>query len=397
MAAKTQNLIRSTLPGCCGVVVLFETFLVLRQGTLPAYLQAAIIIGLMFAAMFCVEAIFCVLGNYGLISAPCQRAFSLIRVIYKVIGWIITVGIVASAYWVFPEYLTSFYTPYYQAITATWPFLAVFFLFGIVWEDPRGNKEYDDYYWVAYALLHFKFNLLKNINLKQHFLAWVVKLYFLPLMFIYLVNYLGYRFYFGNFLGSYDSIYNGVFLVDTSFVCVGYIFANNLTDTYIRSTEPTMLGWACTLICYQPFWSTIGSCYLSYGSPWGLWLKNYPQLQMMWAFLIVLCWLLYIWATISFGTRFSNLTHRGILMCGPYSYFRHPAYIGKLASYFLMYVPFMGKDLITSVRYCIIWVMLCGVYYLRAKTEERHLRSIGPEYDVYAKQVRQNWKNLIGI
>ena len=394
MPAKTQNFIRTSLPGWCGLAALSGSFWALQQSDLPLYLRAAIIIGAIFVTMFFVEACLSIRGNFGLLSAPCQRKFSTKRVFIKIIGWAMTLLCVGSAYWLFPEYSGSFYTPYYQALALTWPYLAGFFLFCILWEDPRSDQEHDDYYWLAYSLLKFRISYLKNANLKQHFLGWVVKLYFLPLMFIYLINYTNFHFNHSNFLGTYDSIYNAVFFIDTAFVCVGYIFANNLTDTQIRSTDPTMLGWACTLICYQPFWSVIGSSYISYGSEWGPWLDNFPVLQEVWGCLIILCLLLYIWATIAFGSRFSNLTHRGILVCGPYAYFRHPAYIGKLASFFLISVPFVGKDLITAFRYCILWGLLAGIYYLRAKTEEAHLRSIGPEYDIYAKEVAQNWKKL---
>jgi len=397
MTVKTQNLVRTSLPGWCGLIALFAAFLFLCQSDLPSYLQASIIIGVLFVTMFSIEAILSVRGNFGLLGAACQRGFNINRVFFKIMGYIITILCVSSAYWIFPEYSGSFYTPYYLALRASWPFLAGFFLFCILWEDQRSDKEQDDYYWLAYALLNFKFDLLKNINFKQHFLAWVVKLYFLPLMFIYLVNYIGYSFNFSSVLSTYDSAYNGIFFIDTAFVCVGYIFANNLTDTQIRSTEPTMLGWACTIICYQPFWSTIGSSYISYGSPWGPWLGGHPQLQIIWAILIIACLSLYIWATIAFGSRFSNLTHRGILVCGPYAYLRHPAYVGKLVSFFLIYIPFVGKDLITVIRYCIMWALLAGIYYLRAKTEETHLRSIGPEYDIYAKEVAQNWKRILKI
>jgi protein-S-isoprenylcysteine O-methyltransferase Ste14 len=397
MAVKTHNLIRTSLPGWCGLIALYFSFLYARQSHQAPYIQAAIVIGAMFAVMFCVEAAYCFYGKYGLISAPCQRRFKLGRVMYKIAGWVITVACVSSAYFLFPEYSGKFYTSYYQALAVTWPYLLGFFLFCILWEDPRSDKEYDDYYWVGFSLISFDFKLLKNANLKQHFLAWVVKLYFLPLMFIYLVNYTGYYFNNTTFLKTYDSIYNGIFLIDTAFVCVGYIFANNLTDTQIRSTEPTMLGWVCALICYQPFWSTIGSCYLSYGTSWGPWLSNSPELQGIWAFLIIISLSLYIWATIAFGTRFSNLTHRGILVCGPYAFMRHPAYVGKLASFFFISIPFVAKDPLTAIRYCILWGMVAGVYYLRAKTEEAHLRSIGPEYDIYAKEVAQNWKKLLRI
>jgi len=397
MSVKTQNLVRTSLPGWCGVITLIATFLFLRHSGQPAYIQSSIIIGAMFLVMFSAEAVLCLRGNFGLLGAPCLRKLNLSRVFIKIAGWIITVSCVASAYWIFPEYLGSFYRPYYQALSAMWPYLAAFFLFCILWEDPRSDTEHDDYYWLAYSLLNLDLSFLKKVNLKQHFLGWVIKLYFLPLMFIYLVNYSGYRFNDHSAMSIYDSVYNGIFFIDTAFVCVGYIFANNLTDTHIRSAEPTMLGWVAALICYQPFWSVIGSNYLSYGGNWGPWLSGNPQLQAVWAFLIILSLLLYIWATIAFGTRFSNLTHRGILVCGPYKYLRHPAYIGKLVSFFLIYIPFIGKDLLTTVRYCIIWGLLAGVYYLRAKTEEANLRSVGPEYDIYAKEVAQNWKNLLKI
>lgn len=35
---------------------------------------------------------------------------------------------------------------------------------------------------------------------------------------------------------------------------------------------------------------------------------------------------IYAWATIMFGGRFSNLTHRGIITNGPYPWTKHPAY-----------------------------------------------------------------------
>ena len=167
------------------------------------------------------------------------------------------------------------------------------------------------------ALFNFKFKLLKNINLKQHVLGWLIKIYFVPLLFVYLVNYTYSTINFDGTVAAYNTFHSFVFFIDTAFACAGYIFANNLIDTHIRSADPTLSGWVCTLICYDPFWTLIGASYLSYGSNWGPWLENYSYLQIIWAVLIALCLSLYVWATISFGSRFSNLTHRGILVCGP--------------------------------------------------------------------------------
>ena len=393
--SRTQNLVRTTLPGWCGVAALFLTFQALRPMEAPPYIKASVLIGALYLTMFCVEAVLSIRGRFGLLGAPCQRKMVLSRILVKITGWIVTIFCVSSAYWLFPEYLNDFYQPYFQALAVMWPCLVCFFLFCILWEDPRAQQEYDDYYWVGLSFLKFKISYLKNTNLKQHLLAWAVKLYFLPLMFVYLVNYNNFHFDGHDLMSRYDSMYNGIFFIDTAFVCVGYIFANNLIDTNIRSTEPTLLGWVSALICYQPFWTVIGSSYINYGSAWGPWLNGHPCLQAMWAFLIILCLIVFVWTTISFGSRFSNLTHRGILVCGPYAYLRHPAYVSKLVSFFLIYVPFVGKDLVTIVRSCALWAMLAGVYYLRAKTEEAHLRSLGPEYDIYTKEIAQNWKKLL--
>jgi hypothetical protein len=391
---KTQNLVRSSLPGWSGLIGFFMALACLRQSFLPSYVKALIMLAIVFLCMFCTEAIFCIRGKFGLIAASSQRSLKLSRVFLKVVGWVIAIFCVSSAYWIFPEYEASLYIPYYQALSVAWPYLVAFFLFNIIWEDSRIDKPEDDYYWLAYALLTFKFDLLRNVNLKQLFLGWLVKIYFLPLMFIYMVNYMGFTPKLNSFLGVYDTAYNLIFFIDTAFVCVGYAFANNLIDTHIRSSEPTMLGWVAALICYQPFWSVIGSCYLSYGSAWEPWLASYPILQMIWAILIIISLLLYVWATISFGSRFSNLTHRGILVCGPYAYMKHPAYVSKLVSFFLLYIPFVAPDFMAVFRSMFLWGLVAGIYYIRAKTEEAHLRSIGPEYGIYEKEIAQNWKRL---
>ena len=397
MSVKTQNLVRTTLPGWCGVAAFFFSLWILHYRNDPPYIKAMIIMGVIYVTMFCLEAFLCIRGNFGLIGSPCQRRIDAGRVFFKVVGLIITILCLSSVYWLFPEYYDNFYKIFFQALAVSWPYLAAFFFFCILWEDPRSDEPKDANYWIAYALFNLKFKLLKNINLKQHVLGWLIKIYFVPLLFVYMVNYTYSTINFDGTVAAYNTFHNLGFFIDTAFACAGYIFANNLIDTHIRSADPTLSGWVCTLICYEPFWTLIGASYLSYGSNWGPWLENYPYLQIIWAVLIALCLSLYVWATISFGSRFSNLTHRGILVCGPYAYLRHPAYIGKLGSFFLMYAPFMGDNFIIIIRNLVCWGLVAGVYYWRAKTEEAHLRSIGPEYDIYAKEVDQNWKKLLRI
>ena len=83
--------------------------------------------------------------------------------------------------------------------------------------------------------------------------------------------------------------------------------------------------------------------------------------------------------------RFSNLTHRGILTNGPYRFTKHPAYVSKNLSWWMISVPFVmvENNPWLSVKHCIALGIINFMYFMRAKTEERHL-SRDPTYVQYA-------------
>jgi len=84
--------------------------------------------------------------------------------------------------------------------------------------------------------------------------------------------------------------------------------------------------------------------------------------------------MIYALSTVAFGLRFSNLTHRGIITDGPYRWSKHPAYISKNLSWWLISMPFLSlPGWGESLRNCALLLLLNLIYYLRAKTEERHL------------------------
>jgi len=92
-----------------------------------------------------------------------------------------------------------------------------------------------------------------------------------------------------------------------------------------------------------------------------------------------------MWSTAAFGLRFSNLTHRGIITNGPYRWSKHPAYIAKNLSWWLISVPFIaGAGWMQAVQSCLLLAGVNLIYFLRAKTEERHLGS-DPVYRDYAR------------
>ena len=107
--------------------------------------------------------------------------------------------------------------------------------------------------------------------------------------------------------------------------------------------------------------------------------KGPPRLPAILALLAV-----YVPATVPFGLRFSNLTHRGILTNGPYRFTKHPAYVSKSVLWWLEYIPFIpSQGAAEALRYCVMLVGVNVLYDLRARTEERHL-SRDPAYAAYA-------------
>jgi protein-S-isoprenylcysteine O-methyltransferase Ste14 len=148
-------------------------------------------------------------------------------------------------------------------------------------------------------------------------------------------------------------------------------------NSHIRTVEPTFLGWFVALICYHPFWKQIDATYLSYNKDnlnFDGWLANHPALMVAWGSTVILLLIVYVWATVQFGIRFSNLTNRGIITNGPYRFCKHPAYVSKNLSWWLIAVPFISNDgYAEAVKNCLLLANVNLIYYLRAKTEEAHL------------------------
>ncbi len=320
------------------------------------------------------------------------------RSLLKIIGLYLTIAWLAAIYWLFPEYHGDFYTSYWALIEIILPAVIISAPLYITLMDGISKDTHDGYLEVGLmACGKFKG---RNIGiLKQHFLGWLVKGFFLPLMVVYLSDNIdgllnfSLEGVFSEYTRFYDFMWLVLFTVDLIVVCVGYLMTVKLTDSHIRSTEPTMLGWVVALACYQPFWSMISQNYINYDSDgivWGMWLQDHPYLYVLWGSMILLLLVIYVLSTIAFGLRFSNLTHRGIITNGPYKYSKHPAYISKSLSWWLISIPFITEGpFYEAIRHMLLILLLNYIYYLRAKTEERHL-SWDPVYRQYAKYIDKN-------
>ena len=188
-----------------------------------------------------------------------------------------------------------------------------------------------------------------------------------------------------NWLSIYRYAYEYIFIIDVAIATMGYIITLRLFDAHNRSVEPTLAGWLVCIICYWPFMDLVGHHYLRYydAPTWGSQFSSFPTLQVCWSILILFFLMIYVWATVQFGIRASNLTHRGILTNGPYRWSKHPAYLSKCISWWLISLPFLaGPPTTEAIRLTILLIGLNLIYFARAKTEERHL-SNDPIYEKY--------------
>jgi hypothetical protein len=319
------------------------------------------------------------------------------RSVTKLIGLIGSLAFIALLYWLFPEYaIAGFYGNYWRALRVLLPLWALLALPYIYWVDRRLPAPRDPL-WQMGRLLTLGWRDVSGRVIGQHLLGWLVKGYYLPLMFTYFCDNLDKLLHYDlnrlhGFNGYFDWAYFTMYFIDVALVSMTYLMSLKLADTHIRSTEPSMLGWITALVCYEPFWALIGAQYLAYDTApgWGAWFSHTPWLYALWGSMILLLVAIYVWSTIAFGARFSNLTHRGIITNGPYRYSKHPAYLSKNLSWWLISTPFMlSGSPAQSLRACILLCMVNGIYYLRAKTEERHL-SLDPVYRQYVLWIEQH-------
>jgi hypothetical protein len=321
-----------------------------------------------------------------------RGAVDWVRIGAKLFGFVVTFVVIAILYWLLPVYHGEFYAPFWQLLEVVFPvFLLVSIPYFII-IDRHMSEPRDGYWHCGMAVLGFTEQVDKQV-LVQYVLGWLVKAFFIPLMFMMYLR--SFQYFLGvdfaemiaSPVNIYTFFFEFSFLVDLVFACVGYVLTMRLLDTHIRSSEPTVKGWAVALMCYEPFWTVTYGSYLAYDSDsfaWGHWLMEYPVLYSLWGATIIALLMVYAASTMTFGLRFSNLTHRGILTNGPYRVCKHPAYVTKNLTWWLIAVPFIVEGgVLDAVRDCLLLLGVNVIYYLRARTEERHL-SWDPVYREYA-------------
>lgn len=214
----------------------------------------------------------------------------------------------------------------------------------------------------------------------QILLGWVVKAVFLPLMlawsYIWLAKASDPSLLADGWMRYFAAGMAWLYAIDTAFATIGYMSTSRRIGAHIRSVDSTLLGWLSALVCYPPLSLLVLRQWLEYkdGLEWEQWLRDCPSLAVGWGLAILVLTAIYTWASVVFGPRFSNLTHRGIITSGPYRYTKHPAYLCKNLSWWLISVPFVSQiSTRAAVLNCLALLGVNFIYWMRARTEERHL------------------------
>ncbi len=362
---------------------------------------------------------------------------SFARTLTKYLGLLGTLGGISALYWAFPIYRGNTYSDFFAVtpvVLLVWLAVAPFYLFYV---DGISKSPHEGF-WHMGRLIILRFSSSSSqlssspiiptspsqasgdctttvVEIRQHVLGWLIKAFFLPMMFSSMCNNLmilsqvplppsvcleqpdGMSASFtplGCFGAIFDFLYTFLYFLDVAVAVGGYLVSLRLADTHLRSADPHLDGWVAALLCYPPIWTAVGDSFLNYnhGRPWNGWLAAFPRwVAVFWGCAILVLIAIYVWATLIFGPRFSNLTHRGIITNGPYRFLKHPAFLSKNITWWLISVPFAGEGetVFEGLRRC---ALLCGVnyiYYLRAVTEEQHL-SADPVYVQYSRWIERH-------
>ncbi|WP_150290206.1 methyltransferase family protein [Sphingobium estronivorans] len=270
----------------------------------------------------------------------------------------------------------------------------------VIWLDRRLAEPRDATYAFGQWVIGGTAGMPDGAEVAHHARAWAVKGFFLAFM-LSIVP--------GNFASVVqwrveDAFSHPValtqlliaimFMIDVCMATVGYMLTMRPLDSHIRTANPFLGAWVAALICYPPFVLMGNGGPLDYhagGAEWDYWTQGHQMLQWLLGGALVLLTAIYAWATVAFGPRFSNLTHRGILTHGPYRWTRHPAYLSKNLFWWLSALPFLSisGSLTDIARNCAMLAITNGVYYWRARTEEAHLAA-DPEYQAYSAWIARN-------
>ncbi len=323
--------------------------------------------------------------------------------ILKITGLWVTWGLIALIYGMFRFWWTNQYANFPFSMTmfekASIPLVLLSIPY-VVWLDRNMvNRREGAWHLGAWVAGRDDWDATEIFH---HLRAWAVKGFFLafmisivPALFADIVR-LDFAKAAANPVDMTHGLISAMFLIDVHIATVGYLLTLKPLDAHIRTANPYLAGWVAALICYPPFTLMANGGPFDYHiatSEWYRWFYGHTALLYVWGAMLVTLTAIYAWATFAFGLRFSNLTNREIITNGPYAFTKHPAYLSKNTYWWLSTLPFLATtgSLADAVRNSALLALVSGIYYWRAKTEEKHLLA-DPAYVDYAHWMDRNAK-----
>ena len=284
-----------------------------------------------------------------------RRRLSLRRVVYREVALVATFGVIGFCYWLLPLFAFKDFTQhYFPFLKLVMPWIMAGSLPYFCLMDRCDPDEDDVYCRIGRAILQLRCTVTR-FELANYVRSWLVKAFWLSLMQPAMIEKLqwmvagDWRKLAGTPVEAYVAATTVCFFIDLCYASVGYVTNLKMFNTHTRTAEPTLLGWAVTLVCYWPFWAVLFYPYfLKYDSA-HRWLKCCTAGSAVW----------YVWA-----------------------------YVFKNLSWWLVSVPFLLNTWPVAVKGSLLLLGLNIIYYLRARTEERHL-SRYPEYVAYALEMNE--------
>ena len=317
----------------------------------------------------------------------------------KLTGLWLTWGAIAAIYATGRFYWQGNFAFAMWCFTTVAPVLFAVSIPWVIWTDRYLRQPRDG----AWALGAWALSLKEPIDreaIYAHLRSWAVKGFFLAFMLAIVPP------NFGEFIRADTStllhdpvalagwLISLMFVIDVAFATVGYVCTIRALDAHIRSATPLAEGWTAALICYPPIVLMGDGGPLDYHpgtSDYTHWLAGHPLLMAIVGFVLVGLTAIYAWATVAFGLRFSNLTNRGIITHGPYRFSRHPAYLSKNLFWLISTMPMLATtgSWADAARNTVLMLSIAGIYYWRARTEEKHL-GMDPAYRDYSEWMDRN-------
>ncbi len=325
-----------------------------------------------------------------------RGAYNWPRIGAKLLAFYATIGVLCAVYAVLPVYEAGRFAAFFVLAQQVLPAVLVLAVPWTMLIDQRMAAPRDGAFHMGQVLLG-RFADRDWNAVRTYVLAWIVKGFFLPIMvagFLMISDKLisaRFEFFLLSVPNFYFFLFDIILFMDLTVAVLGYLLTTRALDAHIRSVNPIAWGWLVTLACYYPFWGMLYSNVVGYddGTNWVGWLGGTGPLLIAWAAVLLALKCTWLWANITFGLRFSNLTHRGILTHGPFRFTKHPSYVSKNLAWWMISMPFLSVAGWEAAALNSLGLLAVNaIYFLRARAEERHL-SEDPVYVAYAEAMNE--------